>query len=650
MCGIAGFQGLTDTALIDRMRDAIRHRGPDDQGTYRDHQTRTQLAHTRLSIIDLSPLGHQPMISTDQQVVLVFNGEIYNFRELRQELESAGFDFRGHSDTEVLLQLYRRDGESCFARLNGIFSVCIYDRRDGLLRIARDGLGVKPLYYCALESGFLFASELKALLHCDQVSRELSIPAIRSVLSLLWIPGPWTPFQQVKKVLPGECLVVGQGRIVRRFSFYLLPLPREHFDLSVNDAIQGLRNNLSTAVARQMVADVPVGAFLSGGLDSSAVVAMAARHVGPDNIRCFTIDTGGGVDSGTPDDLPYAKFVAGKLGVKLEILKADPNDMLENLSRMLWHLDEPQADPAPLNVLAIAGNARRHGYKVLMSGAGGDDIFSGYRRHVALQYERYWAWLPASARGYLESGSARLAGVPRFRRLAKMFSHAGLPADQRLLSYFLWMKEAEVESLLSEESRQLGLKQGYTAIESASGELGNAIKDAAGIAPLNKMLYLESRYFLVDHNLNYTDKLSMAVGVETRVPLLDPDLVEFASRLPVAMKCRQLQGKWIFKKAMEGILPDEVIWRSKAGFGIPLRRWLHNELRPLLDDTLSTGSIVARGIFNAERVSRLVELDKAGKVDASYSILALIVVELWCRQFVDGKHPLMEGVHTANRI
>ena len=644
MCGIAGFQGIDDIALINRMRDSIRHRGPDDQGTFSDPARKTSLAHTRLSIIDLSPLGHQPMLSEDQQVALVFNGEIYNYRELKAELELSGFQFKGSSDTEVILRLYIRDGEACLKRLNGIFSICIYDKRDGLLRVARDGLGVKPLYYSELHAkapSFIFASEIKALLHCEQVSRELCIPAIRSVLSLLWIPGPLTPFQNVKKVLPGECIVVGNGRIARRFSFYRLPVPREEVSMSVEDAILGVREHLSTAVARQMVADVPVGAFLSGGLDSSAVVAMAARHVGASNVRCFTIDTGGSLDQGTPDDLPYAKFVAGKLGVKLEVLKATPESMLENLSNMLWYLDEPQADPAPLNVLAIAGHARHHGYKVLLSGAGGDDIFSGYRRHVALQFERYWAWLPAPVRQYMQDSSARLSGMPRFRRIAKMFSHAGLEADQRLLTYFLWMKESEVESLLSEEARKLGVRQSSSGgSATALGELEQALAEAAGADPLNKMLYLESRFFLVDHNLNYTDKLSMAVGVETRVPLLDPDLVAFAARIPVAMKCRQFQGKWIFKKAMEGILPDEVIWRSKAGFGMPLRRWIHNELRPLLEDTLSRRAVESRGVFDYERVSRLVQLDRSGKVDACYTLLALIVIELWCRQFIDGSGPL----------
>src|SRR3990167_4374367 len=303
MCGIAGFQGIDDVALINRMRDSIRHRGPDDQGTFSDPARKTSLAHTRLSIIDLSALGHQPMLSEDQQVVLVFNGEIYNYRELKAELESSGFQFKGNSDTEVLLRLYIRDGEACLKRLNGIFSICIYDKRDGLLRIARDGLGVKPLYYSELQAnaaGFIFGSEIKALLNCERVSRELCIPAIRSVLSLLWIPGPMTPFQHVKKVLPGECIVVGNGRIERRFLFYRLPVPREEVAMSMEDAIRGVREHLSTAVARQMVADVPVGAFLSGGLDSSAVVAMAARNVGAGNVRCFTIDAGGSLDQGTP--------------------------------------------------------------------------------------------------------------------------------------------------------------------------------------------------------------------------------------------------------------------------------------------------------------------------------------------------------------
>lgn len=644
MCGIAGFQGLEAPGLIERMRDAIRHRGPDGEGIFTDFERRIALAHTRLSIIDLSAAGHQPMLDRSENVIIVFNGEIYNFRELRQDLERRGHVFRSRSDTEVILNLYLQYGEACFGMLNGIFAIAIYDRRDDLLRIARDGMGVKPLYYSELngsQPGFLFASEIKSILQCAAISRELFIPAIQASVSLLWQPGPWTSLKDVYKVQPGECLVVGQGRVRRRFSFYSLPVAGAEPCMSVADAVSELRVRLQTAVERQMIADVPVGAFLSGGLDSSAIVAMAARSVGHDNVRCFTIDTGGSVDAGTPDDLPYARTAAKALNVRLEVLRADPVAMLDGLPGMLWSLDEPQADLAPLNVLAIARNARQQGYKVLLSGAGGDDLFSGYRRHTALQMESWWQWLPAVVRQYLARLTSHFAGQPHLRRVAKLFAHAGLDENQRMLSYFSWLPDVQSSGLLSDEAREAGMRQGNGRILHPLHNLQQTLTALpAGMAPLDKLLQLESRYFLVDHNFNYTDKMSMAAGVETRVPLLDPDLVSMANRIPVGLKHRGLQGKWIFKKAMEGILPNDIIWRKKSGFGVPLRSWLHRELRPLVEDTLAPSVIRSRGLFNAVAVRSLIDADRNGRVDASYSILSLVCIELWCRQFIDPAFPV----------
>lgn len=644
MCGIAGFQGVDAPDLIERMRNAIRHRGPDGEGIYTDRERHIALAHTRLSIIDLSVAGHQPMLDRSENVIIVFNGEIYNFRELRRDLESRGHVFRSRSDTEVILNLYLQYGEACFGMLNGIFGIAIYDRRDDLLRIARDGMGVKPLYYSELhgnQPGFLFASEIKSILQCSAISRELFIPAIQASVSLLWQPGPWTSLKDVYKVQPGECLVVGQGRILRRFSFYSLPVASADTSMSVADAVSELRARLQTAVERQMIADVPVGAFLSGGLDSSAIVAMAARSVGHDNVRCFTIDTGGSVDAGTPDDLPYARVATKALNVQLEILRADPVAMLDGLSGMLWSLDEPQADLAPLNVLAIARSARQHGYKVLLSGAGGDELFSGYRRHTALQMESWWQWLPGILRQYLARMTSHFAGQPQLRRIAKLFAHAGLEKNQRMLSYFSWLPEAQSGHLLSDEARVTATRQGGERLMNPLHNLQQTLTSLpVGMAPLNKLLQLESRYFLVDHNFNYTDKMSMAAGVETRVPLLDPDLVSMAARIPVGLKHRGLQGKWIFKKAMEGILPDDIIWRRKSGFGVPLRSWLHRELRPVVEDTLAPSVVRSRGLFNAAAVRKLINADRSGHVDAAYSILSLVCIELWCRQFIDPTFPV----------
>jgi asparagine synthase (glutamine-hydrolysing) len=389
MCGILGYSGSFDPSALSAGLRAIAHRGPDDSGEFVDGAARVGLGHARLSILDLSPLGHQPMVSADGAVVLVFNGEIYNFRELRMELEARGFVFRGHSDTEVLLNLYLTDGETMLSRLNGIFAFALWDGRSQSLLIARDALGVKPLYYAALGERFAFASEIKGLLPLVPDARELDAAALHRYLSFLWCPGEGTPLRAVHKLLPGEAMVVRSGRIERRWTWYQLPVFRGVIaDLDEKSALAGTESHLRQAVQRQMVADVPVGAFLSGGLDSSAIVAFA-REVNPD-IRCFTIEAVGGQEEGATDDLPYARRVAQHLGVSLEVVRIDSRQMASDLERMVVQLDEPLADPAPLNVLYISQLAREQGIKVLLSGAAGDDLFTGYRRHRAVQLERIY--------------------------------------------------------------------------------------------------------------------------------------------------------------------------------------------------------------------------------------------------------------------
>ena len=395
MCGIIGAWGGPSAGRVFAANRLQAHRGPDDQGHYCDGNAQVALGHVRLSILDLSPLGHQPMLSDDKSVVLVFNGEIYNFRELRADLEAGGTRFRGHSDTEVLLALYLLDGAAMLSKLNGIFAFALWDRRRQELLLARDALGVKPLYYADLGTGFAFASEIKALLPLLGADHEIDPASLHRYLSFLWCPGEGTPLRGVRKLLPGEAVVVRESRIARRWQWYQLPAFRssQGGDLGEAKAISGTVASLRTAVHRQMVADVPVGAFLSGGLDSSAVVAMAREQV-PD-IRCFTIEASGGGDVGETDDLPYARRVASHLGVPLDVVQINSAQMAANLEDMVYQLDEPLADPASLNVLYISRLARDNGIKVLLSGAGGDDLFTGYRRHVALGYEHIWSWVPA---------------------------------------------------------------------------------------------------------------------------------------------------------------------------------------------------------------------------------------------------------------
>lgn len=606
------------------------HRGPDDSGIWFDSERGIGLAHNRLSIIDPSPAGHQPMFSHDQLVVVVFNGEIYNFRELRTELEAEGRVFRSNSDTEVLLALYQRDGEDFLARLNGIFAFALWDRQAQQMLLARDAMGVKPLYFAESDTGICFASETKALLPLLEGKVSIDAISLHRYLSFLWCPGEGTPLREVRKILPGEVITVREGRVVRRRRWYELPAFRSgQHNPETGSFIEGTVTKLRKAVHRQLVADVPVGAFLSGGLDSSAVVAMAREQI-PD-IRCFTIESVGGGDAGETDDLPYARRVASQLGVRLSVVQIDSARMAEDLEGMIYQLDEPLADPAPLNVLYISRLARKNGIKVMLSGAGGDDLFTGYRRHVALGYERAWSWTPSVVLGALESVTAGLdQRRPLFRRLAKMFSGAGLRGDARLANYFVWAREEQLKALYTSEFRAA------VGTAAATQPMLDFLKPMAESTPrMERLLALEQRFFLADHNLTYTDKMSMAAGVETRVPFLDLDLVDFAARIPPCYKQRGTTGKWVLKKAMEPYLPRDVINRPKSGFGAPLRRWMRHELRQLVGDVLSPASLRRRGLFDSAAVQRMLRQNDAGQVDAAYTLLSLLAVELWCRRFLD---------------
>lgn len=641
MCGIAGYflnsVSLPSSVDMSATKDAICHRGPDDFGFFEDFESGVGFVHTRLSILDLSPLGHQPMLSKDKRVSLVFNGEIYNFRELRSELETLGHDFVGYSDTEVLLHMYldwREHGgdlQKVLQRLNGMFAFAIWDADLGALLVARDAFGVKPLYYSEDGNGFAFASEIKALETMVNTNGPIDAAAVHRYLSFLWCPGDGTPLEGLRKLGPGEFLWVKQGVVAEKVTWYRSPTcsyKRQRMDKAA--AIAGTGAHLRKAVHRQLISDVPVGAFLSGGLDSSSVVAFA-KEVNPE-IHCFTIESAGGAEAGAIDDLPYAKRVAAHLNVPLDVVRVDSSQMVKNLAEMVAHLDEPLADPAPLNVMYISQLARESGIKVLLSGAGGDDLFTGYRRHQAVLTERYWDWFPRPVR----SGLARISsGLDQrwlwARRLRKAFDGAALDGDARLVNYFIWSRREDLLPLYTPEFRvALGEAEANAPMMDFLAELPSEI------APLQRMLALEQRFFLTDHNLTYTDKMSMAAGVEVRVPFLDLDLVEFASTIPTCLKQRGRHGKWVLKKAMEHYLPLDVIYRPKSGFGAPLRRWMRVELRELLEDILGEASLRNRGLFNATAVRKLIDMNDSGRVDASYTLLSLICVELWCRRFMDG--------------
>lgn len=659
MCGIAGFQGRFEPGLLGAMGDAVAHRGPDGAGTALFEEgagVRTGLAHRRLSIIDLSDEGRQPMTVACprcgahalEELALTYNGELYNYRELRRELEGRGHRFHSGTDSEVLLHLYADEGVEMLSRLNGIFAFAIRDGREagrpegvapGDLFVARDQLGIKPLYHAEIPRGFLFGSEIKSLVRCAELPREVDPIAIHQTLAYLWTPAPRTALRAVKKLPPGCALRVRQGRVLREWRWYELPYGRGYLDESFDSSAARVRAGVREAVERQLVADVEVGAFLSGGLDSSAVVAMMKEARPGEMPTCYSIGFGDGEDAdGSPADLPYARAVADHLGVRLHEIRIRP-DIVRHLERMIWHLDEPQADPAPINALLISEQARRDGIKVLLSGAGGDDIFSGYRRHQALRFDASWGRLPRSFRRAVAGPAKRAAAgggatSPLARRLVKLFEHADLEGDLRSISYFWWSGEAMRRALYSPSLAHA------TAGEDTAAPLLESLSRIPSVRdPLDRMLFLETKHFLADHNLNYTDKMGMAAGVEVRVPLLDVELVDLATRIRPDYRQRGREGKAVFKRAMENGLPRSVVYRPKTGFGAPLRRWLKGELRELVEETLSADSLASRGLFDPAAVRRLVDLDREGRVDGAYTILSLMSIEIWCRQFVDAPAP-----------
>ncbi len=650
MCGIAGFSGAFDKELLIAMSERITHRGPDDDGIemLADSNNLVGLAHRRLSIIDLSADAHQPMTVTcsncqsshDKPLWLIYNGELYNYRQLRAELIAAGHRFTSESDTEVLLHLYAQYGVDMLKKMNGIFAFAIFDgrKKPGELFIARDGLGVKPLYYAQTPAGFIFASELKALLACDKLERKIDYTALHYYLAYLWSPGERTALTAIKKLQPGEALIVRNGEVSKRWYYYDIPYAKQTANLSRREQCAQLDKNLQQAVERQLVADVPVGAFLSGGLDSSAIVAMMRRLQPNTPISCYTIGFKEGMASeGNPNDIPYAREVARHLKVDLQVMEMGA-DIIDNLEHMIYHLDEPQADPAPLHVYSIAKAARADGIKVLLSGAGGDDIFSGYRRHQAMQLERFWRFVPTSTRENLAFMANQIldgnsqnynSQQPLTRRIAKLLAPVDLSAERRLVHHFLWSTEGLRRDLYS-----TNMSRHLDDIDTAMPLLQTLQRIPSDVDPLNRMLYLETKHFLPDHNLNYTDKMSMAAGVEVRVPLLDTDLVAQAAGIPTRFKQRGKTSKAIFKQAMEPYLPKSVIYRPKAGFGAPLRHWLTHELQPLVHDVLSPKSVNERGLFNSKAVNNLIAQNQRGAVDASYTIFSLVCIEMWCRKFL----------------
>lgn len=627
MCGIAGIVANDADKNIQQMTDALSHRGPDDQGIFiADNMA---LGHRRLSIQDLSENGHQPMLSADDRYVLVFNGEIYNHWEIREKL-STKYEFKSRSDTETLLYGYIEYGVDLFDMLNGIFALSIYDKVTSELVISRDHFGVKPLYYYLDNERLLFASEIKAIIQNQGISNDLNESALANYLYFLWSPGEDTPLLDCKKLLPGHyikvnCKDLSSFEIIK---YYEIPFNGEYSPKLEEELIDELDERLNKAVSRQLLSDVPVGFFLSGGLDSSIIVAMAKKANPGLKTKCYTIDTAtNSKREGFTEDLPYAKKVAKHLDVELEIVDADVS-IIKDFDNMIYYLDEPQADPAPLNVSNICKKAREQGIYVLLGGTAGDDLFSGYRRHQFLSIDKKLRLIPRVIKKVIWQWTEFLPNsFSSFRRINKLFSPYRFKSkENQEASLYGWIKEDRVRKLFKKKLDRFS-PNGFLV-----DQLRNIPQENES---LNKMLFWDMKFFLTDHNLNYTDKMSMAHGVEVRVPFLDKELVEFSTKLPVHLKMNGLTTKYLLKKVAERYLPKEIIYRSKSGFGAPVRDWIIDDLNEKINTDLNEKFINEGGIFSYKEIKKLIDENKKGKIDVSYSIWSLLAISSWIKQFTN---------------
>lgn len=624
MCGIL-MAINSDRMIFQKALESLAHRGPDAQGIF--SRDMLLLGHRRLSIQDLSEGANQPMFTDDQRFVIIFNGEIYNHWELRQE-RLKEVKFTTVSDTETLLELFRKFGAECLQMLNGIFAFVVFDQLERTLFIARDQFGVKPIYYHAENGSFFCSSELKALIPLlDQT--PLDISALQSYLTFMWCPGERTPLKNVKKLLPGCFMRVELDRpedfCIQQY--YKLTFPETFEKRSLDHWVRDLDEKLTKAVERQLLSDAPLGFFLSGGLDSSLLVALARKLRPKEKLTCYTIDSGASKD-GFANDLDYARKVAKHLNVDLREIKVD-SGVLNDFDHMIWHLDEPQADPAPLNVLRICEVARKDGIKVLISGTGGDDIFSGYRRHQALLLDRYLDNLPVIVRQAISSAISKIksssAVVRRLKKLTK-----GMTGDknERLIGYFSWQDFSFIKGLFKQEL--------VNELEPNNAHFIKLLNEVQHLeSDLNKLLYLEIYTFLVDHNLNYTDKAGMAHSVEIRVPFLDIELVEFATQIPPSLKLKGKETKYVLRKLAERYLPKDVIYRPKTGFGAPVEHWVRHELDDFIEERLSKEELEAQSIFDQKRVRQIILDNKIGKINASYNIWSILAIQSWKKLFTN---------------
>jgi asparagine synthase (glutamine-hydrolysing) len=641
MCGICGLAGRVDRDVVGRMTQRLAHRGPDDHGHYVDERAGVGLGHRRLAIIDLSPAGHQPMFNADRSLAIVFNGEIYNYRALRNELVARGHRFTSASDTEVILRLYEADGTSSITRLNGIFAFALWDATRETLVLARDHLGVKPLYYTTRAGSLAFASEIKALFEVPGVEARLDPSALPLFLTYLWTPDPNTAFEGVLKLPAGHYAEWRRGRLtLTRFWDLQFPDAAHHFSASEAALTEEFRQRFGDAVERQLVSDVPVGAFLSAGLDSNAIVAaMTARTSTP--VRTYTIAFHPRHRAGdlTLDDPAVAARAARHYGTTHTEIVVDP-DVADLLPRLAYHMDEPTADPAIIMAYLVSREARRD-VTVLLSGLGGDELLGGYRKYQAAEAARRYQRLPRVLRERILDPLFRHAparpGTPwsgRGRLLRKWGRSASLPPREQFIMNATYMDAVDRAELLAPDLRASLHDQDVTRFHD---EAFGRVTDTAF---LNQMLYVDTKLFLASLNLTYNDKMSMASAVEVRVPFLDREIVDWvAQSVPPALKIRGGQTKYLLRKAFEPAFPSEVLQQPKAGFGAPIGYWLTHDLREMVGDLLHPDRIRRRGLFDPAAVAAIVDEQRRGSVERSWNVWQLLTLEVWMQAFMDKPVP-----------
>ena len=622
MCGIAGILRVDGAPagadLLGAMTSAIAHRGPDGDGFFCDGSV--GLGHRRLAIIDLAT-GDQPMATEDGSVVLVFNGEIYNFRELRRELEGRGATFRTTSDTEVILQAYEAWGVDCLPRLRGMFAFALWDRPRRRLFLARDRVGIKPLVYAWDGRRLLFGSEIKALLEDPGLPREIDWQALRDFLTLHYIPGPRTIFQAIRKLPPASYLLLdlerGEPEVHRYWDLRFAPDPRP----SEAEWLEGLRWHLTDAVRSHLVSDVPIGAFLSGGVDSSTVVALMAQAT-EGRVRTFSI----GFDDADFDELRHARDVARRYDTQHFEYVVKPN-ALDTLPRLAWQFDEPFADSSALPTYYVSKITREH-VTVALSGDGGDENFVGYTRYARASrlHERLDGFPAVLARPLLRLAARLLPGGVRGQGYLDMLGAGPVDRYFKLMAY---QRSETLRSLLSPAARE--------HVEPVvTPDLFRRLA-AEGRAPdyVSALQYLDIHCYLPEDILTKVDRTSMAVSLETRVPLLDHVLMEYVATMPTALKFKEGAGKVILKRAMAGDLPAGILERRKMGFGLPIASWFRGELTDYVRDVLDGRRTRQRGLVDPRAVSALLDEHQGGGRDRSGQIWALLALEEWARRWLD---------------